>query len=184
MLVKLFPPPYFVTDMANATVLVSGILVLLIDNGDLMTKSEKYYFYVHLNRKRSTRIEILRIKDRRVIGGFTEGKEVAISSKEPLDGQCLFEIDWYKDCLEFNRDNFGASVLDVERIRLYLSPNFFSALVKLSVETKERGIKFAPVRKMLKALLEEAKRAERDINLKDGQPIGILSKLGIKVDEE
>lgn len=150
-----------------------------------MTKCvEKYYFYVHLNRKRSTRIEILRISDRRVVGGFTEGKDAAVSSKEPLDDQCLFEVDWYKDCLEFNRDNFDASVLDIEKTRLSLAPKFFGALVELSAATKKRGIKFAPMKKMLKALLDEAKRAERDINLKDGQPINILSKLGIKVDEE
>jgi len=144
---------------------------------------EKYCFYLHLNRKRSVRIEILRTSDKRLIGAFTEGEERFIDSKEGLDDQCLFELDWYVDCLKFNKKNFNALAQDTGKVRLSLAPKFFDVLVELSAETRKRGIEFSPMEKMLQTLLNEAKKAERAINLKDGEPINILSKLGIKIDK-
>ena len=143
---------------------------------------EKYYFTLRNLLRKGTRIEIQKKSTSQWVNKFIEGEPV--TCKDELDEQGQFELEWYLNCLDFNKKHFGAAASDIEKVRLLLAPGFFDALVALSIEAKRRGIKFSPMETMLEALLEKSQEVEREINRADGQKIEILEALGVEKNNE
>jgi|GEM_PF-4870266 len=143
---------------------------------------EKYYFCVRrLLKKKGNTIEMQDKSTQQWVGKFAEGQPVPATCKDKLDEEGQFELEWYLDCVDFNRKNFNVSSADIEKVRLLLAPRFFNALMVLSIEAKRRNIDFSPMETMLNALLEKAKAVEQEIEQADGKPINILESLGVYI---
>ena len=150
---------------------------------------EKLYLHIRPNRRSGNRIEVkskpkeLKQEDQNGFVGFVGSyqEEETPSFVDKLDDQEVFELEWFNQCLEFNRKNLGKTAVEIEKVRLFLAPEFFNALVQLCKAARERGIPYSPMESMLNSLLEKAKAVERNINKQDGKPINILESIGIDI---